>query len=326
MEVPMAVTRPARRGFTLIELLVVIAIIGVLIGLLLPAVQKVREAANRARCANNLKQIALACLNYENSYNQLPVNRYAYIDLPDAFGSLSGTCGAGTTYGSCSRTWSFLAIILPFIEESNLYRQGKIPQSTLANSGIANATIKTYLCPSDAAYTAGPQNQNTVYTNNLTLGLTNYRGVMGSNFEWGAYFNPGTGPITTPSWWSVDNDPWANGDGILLACSYQKPKRLADILDGTSNTFMVGEDTYNTDTYFGLNWACSIGATATCAIPPNYFHPSDWTTMPSFRSRHTGGLQFAYADGSVHFISETIPLGVYRAMGTIQAGEVVPTP
>jgi prepilin-type N-terminal cleavage/methylation domain-containing protein/prepilin-type processing-associated H-X9-DG protein len=311
-------------GFTLIELLVVIAIIGVLIALLLPAVQKVREAAHRTQCANNLKQIALACHAYADASGCLPVNRYAYLDKPDEYGSIWANPNWNT--GQDSRTWSFLAVILPFLEQDNLFRQGDIPRSTLKSSGVADRTIKTYLCPSDRAYSAGPQVQNTIYTDDLRCGLTNYKGVMGSNFDWGVWYNPGTGCICTPAWWSGDNDPWANGDGILLACSYQCPRRFSHITDGMSNTFLIGEDSWNVNTDGGSTWAGSIGATATCAIPPNLRAVTDWTTMFGFRSSHPGGVQFAFADGSVRFISDAIPLGVYRALGTMAGGEAVTVP
>src|SRR5262245_7180156 len=104
-------------GFTLIELLVVIAIIAVLIGLLLPAVQKVREAAARMQCSNNLKQIALACHTYHDAFNLFPINRVGNYDQPNAFGG----------YDQNSMNWSWLSALLPYIEQDNIYKTGNIP-------------------------------------------------------------------------------------------------------------------------------------------------------------------------------------------------------
>src|SRR5437867_8342493 len=104
-------TGPGRPAFTLIELLVVIAIIAVLIGLLLPAVQKVREAAARMQCSNNLKQISLACHTYHDAFNYFPINRVGNYDQPTAFGG----------WGPSSKDWSWLSALLPYIEQNNIY-------------------------------------------------------------------------------------------------------------------------------------------------------------------------------------------------------------
>src|SRR5947209_5424326 len=177
-----------RSGFTLIELLVVIAIIAILIALLVPAVQKVREAAARMQCSNNLKQLALACHNFHDMKKKLPANY--------------GCCGTGGAY------WSWIAMILPYIEQDNIYKGGnigafnanKFPTTTLAASaigGVPTITIPIPMlrCPSDP--TAG----QLLWTNRADIGggpngagcaVSNYKGVAGSNWQWGnALFNPG---------------------------------------------------------------------------------------------------------------------------------------
>jgi prepilin-type processing-associated H-X9-DG protein len=149
---------------------------------------------------------------------------------------------------------------------------------------------------------------------------------MGSNFGWGPFANPHQGAFCCPEYRGDSVDPWVSGDGLFPGCGYRCPRKVTDVTDGTSNTFLAGEDYYNVDTYFGYTWSGSIGASSSCAIPPNYTPATDWTTMIGFRSRHTGGVQFAFADGSAHFISDSIALGVYRAMGTIQGGETATPP
>jgi prepilin-type N-terminal cleavage/methylation domain-containing protein/prepilin-type processing-associated H-X9-DG protein len=318
----------APHAFTLIELLVVIALIAVLIGLLVPAVQKVREAANRAQCGNNLKQIALACLDYESVNRSFPVNRYTYNHVPDEYGQIGSTDPKAPYWntGKYSRTWSFLAVALPFLEQDALYRQGNIPKATLAGSGVAGTTVPTFLCPSDPGSGIGPQNENTIYTDDLVVGLSSYKGVMGSNWLWGPFANPHQGAFCCPEWQWDWGDPWVSGDGMFPGSGYRCPRRIASVTDGTSNTFLVGEDYWDVNTDGGHSWAGSIGSSGSTAIPPNYQPGPGWTTMYGFRSRHSGGVQFAFVDGSVHFISDSIALGVYHALGTISGGEVASPP
>ena len=136
--------RPASRpkGFTLIELLVVIAIIAILIALLVPAVQKVREAAARTQCTNNLKQIGLAIHGYHDTYKHIPASQYGDYSAPTAFG--------GAFF--VDEAWSFLALILPYVEQQNIYITGGIPTTTLkARYAATSQIVPVYLCPSDHA-------------------------------------------------------------------------------------------------------------------------------------------------------------------------------
>jgi prepilin-type N-terminal cleavage/methylation domain-containing protein/prepilin-type processing-associated H-X9-DG protein len=296
----------AKSGFTLIELLVVIAIIAVLIGLLLPAVQKVREAAARIKCANNLKQIALAVHSYEAAHESLPHNTQQYA-APD---------WRSWSVQSNRRSWSWLARILPHLEQDNLHRQANIPNNTLGQSASLIATpIRPFLCPSDGA---GP-NPSTDRRNleGTPVGVTNYKGVSGSNWCWGVYFNAGpTGQC----------NGLVNGDGLFYREDGKRRLRLSQIQDGLSTTLMVGEDLPSLNAH--CSWPYANNAVGTCAIPPNTglvspaYHPNDWRNLYSFRSRHPGGLQFAAADGSVRFVNESIPRPVYRALATIAGGEV----
>jgi prepilin-type N-terminal cleavage/methylation domain-containing protein/prepilin-type processing-associated H-X9-DG protein len=300
----MAAQLHRRRAFTLIELLVVIAIIGVLIGLLLPAVQKVREAANRMRCANNLKQLALAIHNYESAYGGLPRS-----------GSRFGPAGGEWTN---EFSWTWQARILPFIEQENLYRQGGIDTTSMVGNPAIAATIKTFLCASDPSAQLSPVNwplDSDPWLTTPPYGLTSYKGVTGSNWPWGMYPNAGTNGTSDPY--------WGMPDGVFSCSDIRFRRTFTDIQDGTSNTFMIGEDIPEINRW--SFWFYADSNNNTCAVPPNLILPDgtwDWGDGFSFRSRHTGGLQFAYADGSVHFVSDSIALSTYRAMSTIQGGEV----
>jgi prepilin-type N-terminal cleavage/methylation domain-containing protein/prepilin-type processing-associated H-X9-DG protein len=309
----------SRKAFTLIELLVVIAIIGVLIGLLLPAVQKVREAANRAKCSNNLKQIALGVHNYHDAYGCMPRNGSRY-DLVDD--------GTRTTQYS----WSFFARMLPFLEQDALFRAGNVDTSSLRTSVATHANIPIFFCPSDTAKDNSPSPHTANNgTTGAPVGLTNYKGVSGSNFCWGTY--PNTGPSGSCDCFYVNNK--GKGDGIFFGTDILYRLVLTDITDGTSNTFMIGEDIPLLNCWCA--WPYANAAVSTCNMPPNInldekygicdaaavSADSAWQWTFGFRSRHPGGLYFAFADGSVHFIQEKIDLPTYRGLATIQGGEVL---
>jgi prepilin-type N-terminal cleavage/methylation domain-containing protein len=318
-----------RRAFTLIELLVVIAIIAVLIGLLLPAVQKVREAANRMQCGNNLKQLGLAVLAYHDRSGTFPVDSlYSYDPtLPN---------------------WSWLAHILPDIEQGNLYNAANIGSSAPNNinqSLVQIATdVKTFICPSDPDASKGPVSHPSNFDmldpalGPLTYSVTCYRANMGSN--WGG------GPPGSPLWWGTDPqwcvpdatnsnpstsyDGCGAGNGVIWG--NLKPLRMADIRDGTSGTLMIGEALVGQD--YQNAWCHMDNAYATCAYPPNAVNPAtgqsyppdQWWNRYAFTSAHTGGVQFALVDGSVHFIANDINLAVFRALGTRRGGEAVQVP
>jgi len=311
-----------RYALSLIELLVVIAIVAILIALLLPAIQKVRQAAARIQCASHLKQLALACQSFHDARKQLPTGQYGDYDAPTAYG--------GPFENSMS--WSWMADLLPYVEQTGVHKSGGIPDAPLDGNAALAANIPVFFCPSDLAVSNSPYPELTHYMRTAPrAGLTNYKGVMGSNFCWGPWTNPGV---------SGDCEPWQHGDGVIFPMVWQRPRRLPAIPDGTSNTFLIGENIWQPENPgpnrygLGSGWAHSVHVARTCAIPPNAKMP-DGSDVPAtasfdylmgFRSRHLGGVQFAYLDGSVQFVTDSIPLGLYRSLATIAGGEVASVP
>jgi prepilin-type N-terminal cleavage/methylation domain-containing protein len=312
----------SRRAFTLVELLVVMAMIGILVALLIPAVQAARESARRANCASNLKQIALAAHEYHEARQTFPTGRYGDYDDPTAYGG---------AYEN-STSWSWMADLLAYLEMGNVRTTGNIPSARLDQSTATRETILHFFCPSDQAKQASPYPERSHYMRTgVPVGLTNYKGVQGANFCWGLWTNPGTNGNICEPWWK--------GDGLLYPMVWQRPKRIADVRDGTNSTFLIGEDIFLPGVMGpfsygkGYAWAHAVETCLTCAIPPNYklpggapFTPADWAPAHGFKSRHPGGVQFAAAGGSVHFINEKIALGAYRALATLYGKEVVAMP
>jgi prepilin-type N-terminal cleavage/methylation domain-containing protein/prepilin-type processing-associated H-X9-DG protein len=333
----MSFTRWQRRGFTLIELLVVIAIIGILIGLLLPAVQKVREAANRLRCANNLKQLGLAFHNYNDSFGTLPM------------GNLGG---AGGGYG-----YNWRLFILPYVEQEALFRQFDTTQSSWspAMAPEDGVTIPIYRCPSSPLPDYSVPLWNGVYTH---IQRVTYAGIAGGTTQAfaGSGFNEArqTNGANTTGCCTAGN---ITGGGALVP---NVAVEISKISDGTSNTLAVSEQsdfltqTDGTQVDWQTGWhGWLIGTSQTVPAGDPNFSPWDnrifglvsiryqinqsngWTVggdcggtgvCPNFgcngplNSTHPGGVNALFCDGSVKFLSNTTSLLTLAELATRDDG------
>ena len=331
-------SRSARRGFTLIELLVVIAIIAVLIGLLLPAVQKVREAAARASCSNNLKQLALAAHNYHDVNNRFP--------------------GAAEVGGP--RFTSLFVELLPFIEQAPLYNSWDFtnPSNNYSGpTGRAATVLAVHVCPST------PFDQNPARAGSVSFGLTMYGGNGGTKaFPPAQATADGMFHLTGPG-----SQPRANQTGVNILA----------VTDGTSGTILFGERVVgdpNLDSYLlapitpapdppiqamtgYCAWAPPPGPNASAGLLsaqafinsrfPTYWQPPPvpppplpptppppvpwgplsslwWARLGAYGSFHPGGVNVAMADGSVRFLRDTTPQTTLWFLSTRSGGEVVP--
>jgi prepilin-type N-terminal cleavage/methylation domain-containing protein/prepilin-type processing-associated H-X9-DG protein len=348
--------RRQRSAFTLIELLVVIAIIAILIGLLLPAVQKVREAAARMQCQNNLKQFSLALHNYHDANQHFPVGgQLVFIN--------DWTWNWSWPPEEHSPSWSWIAQVLPYMEQDNLYVQAGVRNNPLNYNLAADATqVRSFLCPSDPD-SGQPQpdlsfprldtwDPATNYYALRTVGCTNYFGITGQNWGgdnhswWGGdprFIWPAVGTSLPPAGQFCPScDGTFQGDGVFYlewqdlinnVLDKRQGNRIADVTDGTSNTFMVGESLVRPSQFAA--WAHGYSAFRTCGISPNAKRPdgtpfppgyAGWPNNFGLSSRHSGGVQVGFADGSVHFVADSIDFSVYRAMASIKGGEVAQLP
>ena len=336
-----------RRGFTLVELLVVIAIIGALVALLLPAVQAAREAARRSECTNNLKQLGLAAHNHLSAHNHLPYSEFVWVRLS----SEKACIGRGNIVQQGNGA-SWIVQSLPYLEQQSMYDQlsesgfegdflGSGPQRGMRTTfgGAANVIrpiIRTVLpqltCPSDDLTESLVRDQPD--WSGVAQAVSHYKGCIGTSLvqvgnNWSQFtWIPTAGEPPPRDHHDTDNC----NNGLLWRNDYlAKSSRFRSMTDGASNTFLIGECLPAFDQH--SSWAFANGPWATASIFPNHFVNASADEVKTlrrlhgeslgFRSRHAGGLQFVFADGSVHFIEDTIDMIIYRALATRNGGEVI---
>jgi prepilin-type N-terminal cleavage/methylation domain-containing protein/prepilin-type processing-associated H-X9-DG protein len=328
----------SRAAFTLIELLVVIAIIAILIGLLIPAVQKVREAAANLQCKNNLKQIGIGMHTYHDANGSLPNGHV--MNCPP------GTTGTSVTGCQFFSSWGIE--ILPYIEQGNLYAtyNNSVPNYSVGNTQNATFSqqlVKLYNCPSDprAGVVMAPDSVAPAGSGQpnppLLFMASSYKAMTGAMDTFQTY---NFGGYWYEAQLTQQRQPHGMGPFHTDGYSGLAATKLLDITDGTSSTLMVGERHTISQPGRGPFWACSFNLYNTGAAEPLYSQ----ALMPDYNectklvtgananyckygwgSLHSGGnINFVFCDGSVHSISPNINMTVFVSLSTIAGGEVIP--
>ncbi len=339
----MARSHSRRLAFTLIELLVVIAIIAILIGLLLPAVQKVREAAARSTCTNNLKQLGLAAANYEGVFQKIPPSLVVELGLPPG-----GSGQPGYPYPGIVHSWA--PNLLPYIEHENVFKlynmsypwfsSPTIVPGTPDNQSVLKNPIKTFLCPST------PGGASRTVSGSYKFGVNfPYNGLAVTDYATNSSINPGAitffgypSTTTQDALYSAMR-PQLRGKGITpsLGTPTSEPAAMVGVTDGTSNTILLCESAGRPDYYVGG----TRNTTKTLNDGGWGHHENDYgldgavsktdPTSPGncvinchndneTYSFHTGGANHVFVDGSVRFVRETINPQTYAALITANGG------
>lgn len=308
-----------QKGFTLVELLVVIAIIGILIALLLPAVQAAREAARRVNCTNNLKQIGLALHIYHDSAGRMPAG---WMGVNGNAHAVNGPTG-----------WGWAAAILPNMEQAAFSQDTLHQELTISdgNNEVARKTVITgFRCPSD-------KGKDTSDINGMTIATSNYVGVFGGYDPTGTTSGATMGTLLTLLG-AYASGGQAKGNGAFY---HNSRVSFRDMIDGTSNTLVVGEratievpNSSTSEVYYST-WVGNVGAggasydfiprcLGAALTSPN---PEPETTNSYFRqefsSPHAGVAQFLLGDGSVRTVDDEIDATLYRGISTVNGGEQV---
>jgi prepilin-type N-terminal cleavage/methylation domain-containing protein len=325
-----AVSKGKRAAFTLVELLVVIAIIGILVALLLPAVQAAREAARRSQCTNNLKQITLAILNYESTHKQFPAATVGCDGLS------SGQC-VGMPVEERSAA-SVFVMILPFIEQQTMWDQLDIKNGNIwttdggyntpwttkaAKTAVVQTPIATYRCPSTQAEAVIQHDLS-----NLRVAVGSYAAVHGTiGADGWDMFGFGNGSPTSYEVKHENTGPFV----------YMFHRKIKQITDGLSDTIFVGEIVRGDDPLTMSVWSMALrnrdslrNTRNPINTPPGFPIYMTGTVTPNvngaFGSEHVGGALFGYGDGHIDFISNDIDMTAYNVLATIGLGDSPESP
>lgn len=326
---------PKQSGFTLVELLVVIAIIGILVALLLPAVQAAREAARRAQCVNQVKQIVLAAHNFHDTFGHLP----------------PATSRLDESKKNLRPEWSYLVRLLPFLEESAKYDQLDRTQnvwSTVNRPIVESIKLTAVHCPSrepNQPLNFGDPGSEGNATTIESDAVSHYMGVLGANTQFSSLFpDYCSSPASSPNPYTMELQSWggcgttsgrmANNGAIVRL----KEVSMSKVVDGTSKTFMVGETGFGDPVeQTGRPWFVGAIKTSNDTVADGWYYnaknvayainagarPGPLRNDMGFGSQHPGGCHFGLVDGSVRFFNENIELATLFAFASRSAGETI---